>query len=60
MPWVKVEAFDRDPDGDEGELVTYRCDWPGCTNPAQAVLGCVREISACFALCAAHADTTAT
>jgi hypothetical protein len=42
-------------DGHEEELTEYLCDWPGCANVAEHVVGCAIEIGVCIALCEEHA-----
>jgi hypothetical protein len=37
------------------KVTTYLCDWPDCLNPAEHILGCVKELAACVALCKEHA-----
>lgn len=42
-------------DGREEELSEYLCDWPGCSNIADHVVGCAKDIALRVALCAQHA-----
>jgi hypothetical protein len=55
MPWVIVEPGLRGPRSYNEGLTTYLCDWRDCPNPAEHVLGYVKEIAACYALCKEHA-----
>jgi hypothetical protein len=54
MPWVPHEAWERGPGMNDEQSGTYLCDWPGCENPAQHVLGCVKELGARLAVCTEH------
>jgi hypothetical protein len=42
-------------DGQETVLTEYLCDWPGCANVAEHVLGAVRELGIVSAVCREHA-----
>jgi hypothetical protein len=42
-------------DGREEAISEYICDWPDCPNPATEVVGIVRELRLCSAVCAEHA-----
>ena len=55
MPTVTVKSGLRGPDGQEEELTEYLCDSPNCPNIATQMLGCIREIRLCVALCDEHA-----
>lgn len=55
MPHVKYKTGFIGADGREEELTEYLCDWPGCSNIADHVVGCVKEIALSIALCAEHA-----
>lgn len=57
MPHVKYKTRFIRADGREEELTEYLCDWPGCSNIADHVVGCVKEIALSIALCAEHAAT---
>ena len=57
MPQVKIKTGIAGPDGSEEELSEYLCDWPGCPNIAEDVLGCVRELGLSVAVCQEHATT---
>lgn len=57
MPHVTVKSGVTSPDGSEDKLAEYLCDWPGCPNIANHVLGRVREIGAMVVLCDEHAPT---
>jgi hypothetical protein len=56
MPWAPDEPDARGPRSHEERRTTYLCDWPGCSNPAEHALGCVKELGACVALCEEHAN----
>jgi len=43
------------PDGQEEKLTEYLCDSPNCPNIATQMMGCVKEIRLCIALCDEHA-----
>ena len=55
MPRVTFKTGFMDADGREEELSEYFCDWPDCSNIADAVVGCAKEIGLCAAVCAEHA-----
>jgi hypothetical protein len=54
MPVVTIRSGDA-AEGGEEILREYVCDYPGCPNPAQHVIGCAREIGAGYAVCDEHA-----
>jgi hypothetical protein len=54
MPSVTVKTGITGADGREEELTEYICNWPGCPNFAQHVLGYVRETGLRLALCKEH------
>ena len=58
MPLVTIKMGIAGPDGREQELSEYLCDWPGCPNVAEQVLGCVRELGLAVAVCPQHATTS--
>jgi hypothetical protein len=60
MPQVTIKTGIAGPDGREEELSEYLCDWPGCQNIAEQVLGCVRELGLSVAVCPQHATTSHT
>ena len=41
--------------GREESTSEYICDWPDCPNPAEHVVGVVRELRIGAAVCAEHA-----
>jgi len=41
--------------GREESISEYICDWPDCPKPAEHVVGVVRELRICAAVCAEHA-----
>jgi hypothetical protein len=43
--------------GHEEELTEYLCDWPDCSNIATQVLGRLKELGICSAVCEEHATT---
>lgn len=55
MPQVTIKTGIPAANGAEEELKEYICDWPGCPNVAEEVLGCVKEIGLTVALCKEHA-----
>ena len=55
MPWVIVEPGVGGPRSYREKVTTYLCDWPDCLNAAEHILGCVKELAACVALCKEHA-----
>ena len=57
MPRVTIKTDIAAPDGHTEELTEYLCDWPGCPSVATHVLGCVKEIGICAAVCEEHAST---
>jgi len=54
MPRLNVKTGIMGTDGHEEVLSEYFCDWPGCQNVAEHVLGCVKEIGVCAAVCSEH------
>ena len=58
MPSVTVRTGITGADGREEELTEYICDWPGCPNFAEHVLGCLRETGLRLALCKEHAPVS--
>jgi len=56
MPWAAVRSAGIQPGSGEEQRTVYLCDWPGCVTPAAQALGCVKELGACAALCAEHAN----
>jgi len=57
MPHVVIKTGFNDPDGREERLTEYFCDWPGCSNVATHVLGCVKGMGAFTVVCREHAPT---
>jgi hypothetical protein len=57
MPQVTIKTGIAGPDGREEALSEYLCDWPGCPNVAEHVLGCVKELGLAVAVCPQHAAT---
>ena len=54
MPRVTIKTGIIGSDGHEQALTEYLCDWPGCPNIANHVLGRVREIGAAIVVCDEH------
>ena len=54
MPLVVINTG-KAGDGGEEQLFEYMCDYPHCPNPAERVIGFVREIGGGFAVCLRHA-----
>jgi hypothetical protein len=42
-------------DGQEQVLKEYLCDWPGCANVAEHVVGIARDLAMVRAFCREHA-----
>jgi hypothetical protein len=55
MPHVTIKTGVVAADGHEEVLTEYLCDWPGCANVAEHVIGVVIELGAMCVLCAEHA-----
>lgn len=55
VPRVTIKTDMAPPDGHAEEITEYLCDWPDCPNVATHVLGRVREIGICSAVCDEHA-----
>lgn len=55
MPQVTLKTGIVDDGGHEEVLTDYQCDWPGCPNIAECVVGAVRELRAATAVCREHA-----
>jgi hypothetical protein len=58
MPQVTIKTGIEGPDGREEELTEYLCDWPGCPNVADHVLGYVKELGLAVAVCPQHTTTS--
>jgi hypothetical protein len=56
MPQVTIKTV---VNGREETLSEYICDWPDCPNVAVRVLGAVRGLNICTAMCAEHAECSA-
>ena len=54
MPRVTLRAHES-ADGKEDTVGEYLCDTPDCPNVAVHVVGVVRELRTCVAVCAYHA-----
>jgi hypothetical protein len=57
MPCVTYKTGFIGADGREEEPSEYLCDWPGRSNIAVHIVGCVKEIALSIALCEEHAAT---
>jgi hypothetical protein len=57
IPQVTIKTGIAGPDGREEALSEYFCDWPGCPNVAEHVLGCVKELGLAVVVCKQHATT---
>lgn len=55
MPQVTIKTGIAGKDGREEILSEYLCDWPGCPSAAAHVVGVVRELRICTAVCEEHA-----
>lgn len=60
MPSVTYKTGFADANGREETLTEYLCDWPGCLDIAEHVVGCAKEIGVTVALCAKHATKIGT
>ena len=58
MPQVTIKTGIVGPHGCEEKLTEYLCDWPGCPNVAEQVLGYVKELGLAIAVCPQHATTS--
>jgi hypothetical protein len=55
MPQVTIKTGIKRSDGQEEQITEYICDSPACGNIAAHVLGFIKEIGICIALCDEHA-----
>ncbi len=55
MPHVIINTGIVGRDGHEEKLTEYICDWPGCPAVATEVVGYVKELGMCSAVCEEHA-----
>ena len=55
MPRVTIRTGIVAADGQEEVLTEYLCDWPGCVNTAEHVVGVVRDVALVSVLCSQHA-----
>ena len=55
MPWVTIRTGMKSADGQEQVLKEYLCDWPGCANVAEHVVGLARDLATVRAFCHEHA-----
>ena len=58
MPWVTIKTGIVGADGLEAVLKEYFCDWPGCHNVAEHVVGVVRDLAMACAVCRDHVEPT--
>jgi hypothetical protein len=54
MPSITLRARETD-ESNEETLTEYLCDWPGCPNIAEHVVGVICELRAFSAVCPEHA-----
>ena len=54
MPRVTIRTGVVAADGHEEVLMEYLCDWPGCANVAEHVVGVVAGLGAMCVVCPAH------
>ncbi len=57
MPHITIKTGMVLPDGKEEVLSEYLCDYGGCANVAEHVMGCVRELGTVYVVCREHAAT---
>jgi hypothetical protein len=55
MPWVTIKTGIVATDGREAILTEYLCDFPGCAQVAEHVLGVARDPGVTCAACREHA-----
>jgi hypothetical protein len=55
MPRVTIKTGTVAANGQEEVLTEYLCDWQGCANVAQHLVGAVRELAAAYVVCSEHA-----
>ena len=55
MADVMIESSKTTPRGQKVTLTRYLCDWPGCDNVAEHVLGVRRDLGLFAAICKDHA-----
>jgi hypothetical protein len=55
MPHVTIKTGIVAADGHEEVLTEYLCDWPGCSNVAELVVGVVAGLRAMRVVCHEHA-----
>ncbi len=55
LPYVILRTGTIRQDGTEEILAEYLCDFPNCPNPAEHVVGVVRELGGGFVVCSEHA-----
>jgi hypothetical protein len=54
VPQVTIKTGIVAADGQEEVLTEYLCDWPGCANVAELVVGVVAGLRAMFVVCHNH------
>ena len=57
MPRVTIKTGIVDADGHEEVLAEYLCDWPGCANVAEHLVGVLAELRVMCLVCHEHAAT---
>ena len=55
MGQITIKTGLTTPDGHEEELREYICDYPGCSNFATCIVGCLVELRLMAAVCELHA-----
>ena len=58
MSWVTIKTGVVAEDGQEVVLREYQCDWPGCANVGEHLVGVVRDVATMPAVCPEHAAMT--
>jgi hypothetical protein len=56
VPRIVIKSGEKTADGQEEALTEYLCDWPGCANVAEHVLGGVRELGVFAMVCQEHME----
>jgi len=54
MPCVTIKTGVVGADGHEVILSDYLCDWPGCANMAEHVVGIALELASACVMCREH------
>jgi hypothetical protein len=60
MPWgLQKREWSPEPASEKDEPFVYLCDWPGCSDEATRVMGCIKELGGSVAFCDHHATRRA-